>query len=211
MDKGVKMHENQSGFEKKRFAMVKEHHKKTLEKAIAEKKADELIIPLCRFIASTKDFFTASSCSGRILLLELQKGECKKDSNFHRKWHCEVSFKELLEGLKAKTSGIVWLKAESFILHIGCPDLESAKKILKIMKESGVKRGGIIVASKGKFIIELVGTQALSVPVKEGEKILVDEQYLKYLLKACNKKIRKNYEKLKRFEKNVRKELAAEK
>jgi len=52
-----------------RFKMSKERHKKTVEKAMKENKADKILYPLLKFFVKTKNYFTASSCAGRILLL----------------------------------------------------------------------------------------------------------------------------------------------
>ncbi len=190
-----------------RFGMVKNRHKETFEQAIYDGKADEKMVPLCKFVSKTKNYFTSSSCSGRILLLSLDKGERKKVSAFHRKWHRKVKFKEVREALNEKTAYSVWLKQEAFILHIGAGDLKHAEKLLLVMTKSGIKRGGIIVAKPGKFIVELQGTQGLAVPVKSENEILVSDDYLKTLVDIANEKFDKNDTALKRFEKVARAEL----
>lgn len=182
-----------------RFRMSKERHKESLEKAISDGLVDEQMIGVCREIAATTDFFTSSSCAGRILLLDVVREGVKKDSFFHRKWHREVFFDEVLEGVKAKTKGTVWLRAEPFIFHIGCRDLAAARKVLLLKDLAGVRRGGICVAKEGKFIVELTGTQYLCVPVKEGERILVDEKYLKELVSFVNRRLKANFERLEKF------------
>ena len=193
------MNENENGLAGKRFSMVKKRHAKTLDDAISCKKADELMIPLCRFISETKNYFTSSSCAGRIMLLDVLNEESKKDSSFHRKWHREVGFEELLEGINAKSNGMLWMRVEPFIMHLGCKDLEHAEKLLGIKNKAGIKRGGIILAGEGKFMIELTGTQYLSVPVKDKGSVLVDESYLKILLGIANRKIAANYKRLEKF------------
>jgi len=190
---------------KNRFCMVKEMHRKSLEKAIAEEKADRQITQLCRFVSKTKGFFTSSSCAGRIILLQLPKNENKLDASFHRKWHRRVKERELWQGISEKTEGELWFKLDAFILHIGANSLENANLILGAMKRAGVKRGGIMVAKDGKFLIELQGTQAMAFPVKKESKILVSGDYMHYALERANKKLAKNYAMLKRLEKEFRK------
>ena len=190
-----------------RLAMVKKMHRGTFEKAKEEGKADELLLPLCGFVAKTRGYFTSSGCAGRIMLLGLRKGEDKKGSYFHRKWHRTVSLEEVLEALGEETEGEVWFKLDPFILHIGAKDLEGAEKILGAMKKAGVKRGGITVAKPGKFLVELQGSQSMSLPVKKGAEILADERLLKFLVEKANKKLQWNYERLKRLEREFRKEL----
>ncbi|MBU1939941.1 hypothetical protein KKH30_04205 [Candidatus Micrarchaeota archaeon] len=192
---------------KERFGMVKKHHGKTMQKAIDEKVIDEKMVSLCRYIAGTEKYFTSSSCAGRVLLLALPKGEDKKDAYFHRRWHREVNAAEIWKALQEETKGEVWLKQEPFIIHMGCDGLEDAEKILSAMKEAGVKRGGIIVAKQGKFIVELQGTGRISVPLKKGVEILIDEKYLGFVVHAANKKLMGNYARLKKFESVCRKML----
>ncbi len=190
-----------------RFSMVKENHRKSLEKAVAEKKADRQMVPLCKFVSRTKDFFTSSSCAGRIILLQLPKNENKLDASFHRKWHRKVREKELWQGIEADTRGELWFKLDSFILHIGAGSLENAKKILGCMKKAGVRRGGIIVAKPGKFLVEMQGTQSIAFPVKAGKEVLVGKEFMRYNLERANTKLGQNYEMLKRLEAVFRQEL----
>ncbi|MDO8537443.1 MAG: hypothetical protein Q7S21_01005 [archaeon] len=187
--------------------MIKARHKQTLEKAIKEGKADKPIIPLLEFIASTKNFYTSSSCSGRILLLGIPTNGSKKESFFHAKWHRTIEWKELLEALETPSKGALWFKAEPFILHIGTDCVENANTVLEAMKLTGVKRGGIMLAQKEKVMLELIGTQTISLPVREGTQMLVQEDYLQKVFEIANEKTQKNYEMLAKLEKNFRKML----
>jgi len=196
-----------SGLGRERFAMVKAMHKKSLEKAIEEGKADRQMIPLCRFVAKSKNFFTSSSCAGRIILLQLPKDENKREASFHRKWHQAVKEKELWQGIEAETVGELWFKLDPFILHIGADSLQNANKILACMKKAGIKRGGIMVAKPGKFLIEMQGTQGMAFPVKKDGNVLIDKDYMKYVLARANEKLGKNYALLKKLEKAFRKGL----
>ena len=186
--------DNRSGRE--RFAMVRKHHLQTLEKAISDKLIDGQMVAVCRDIGKTKNYFTSSSCAGRIMLLDVGKEGDKRESGFHRKWHRQVSLEEVLEGVKAKTKGILWFRAEPFILHIVCGSLDHARELLRIKDKAGVRRGGISVAKEGKFIVELTGTQYLSVPVKENTEIIVTLEYLGKLVEYANNKIGPNYGRL---------------
>ena len=166
------------------------------------------MISLCKYIAKTKNYFTSSSCSGRIVLLDLAKEGNKKEAAFHSKWHKKVKLKELITEIKRKQNEEeLWFKLDSFILHLGTNSLKNAKKILKVTRKTGIRRAGIMVAEEGKFIIELIGTQTMSFPVKIKGKILLEKEYLKKTLEKANQKLEKNYNQLKEFEKNVRKEL----
>ena len=186
--------------------MVKERHRKTLRKAEEEKVIDKEMIGLCDFIADSKHYFTSSGCSGRILLLK-QLDRTKKNSFFHKKWHGTASFSQILESINEETEGELWLKVEPFIIHIGADTLANARKVLALKDKTGIKRGGIIVAKDGKFIIELIGTDEFALPVKRNNKVLVTEEFLKEIVEEANIKIKRNYIKVAEFEQTVRKEL----
>ncbi|MFH1234266.1 MAG: hypothetical protein V1493_01505 [Candidatus Diapherotrites archaeon] len=189
-----------------RFEMVKKRHATTLKKAEDEKRIDKAMVGLCDFISGTENFFTSSGCSGRIILLGL-KSRSKLDSRFHRKWHEQVEPEKVLEALEEETEGEIWLKMEPFIIHIGTNSLENAVKLLSLKDKSGIKRGGIITAKPGKFIVELMGTEEISVLVKRGKKILASEEFIREIVEEANRKIGFNYERVEKFEKRVRKEL----
>lgn len=190
-----------------RFAMIKERHKKTFFEAVEIGRADKPAISLCTYIAGTKNFFTSSSCSGRIVLLEVNAKETKKEAAFHAKWHRKVKLQEIWKALLTNSKNELWFKMEPFILHIGTNNEENAQKLLRLTKDCGIKRGGIQVLQNGKIIFELTGTQHISCPAKKGKKVLLEKKYAKILVEKANKKFAKNHALLKKFEKECRKRL----
>lgn len=193
--------------EESRFRMTKKHHKETFEKALKEGKMDKDLIPFCKYIEKTKNYFTASGCAGRIALVALDEMETKKESAFYRKWHRTVGRNEVLEAVKKFDGKILWLKQEPLILHIGAGTLQNARKILSACENAGMKRAGIKAAKEGKLIVEMTGTHNINVPVKENGKIIAGEEFLEWLIKKANEKFLKNRETLKKFEKEARKSL----
>ena len=94
---------------------------------------DEKILSLCSAINSKKDFFTSSSCSGRIVLIKTSDSHKKQDTAWLFTSHKEVSYKDIepsLEGLPEET---VIFRYEPFILHIVCRDLQSADSLLSVI------------------------------------------------------------------------------
>ncbi len=190
-----------------RFSMVKKRHKETLYKAIEENKADEKIIPFLKKIAEKKNYFTSSSCCGRVMLLGLPGDGTKKESYFYKKWHRTVSFDEVWKAINEFKDSTLHYMVDPFIFHIGCGNLEDAKKLLRLMQDTGIKRGGIIVAKPGKFMIELQGTDVISFPVKIDNKLLVSREFLEKMVEFSNIKIENNFALLEKFEENALKEL----
>lgn len=192
--------------EKTRFIMTKQHHKKTYEEAKSIGRMDSDFIPLCDYITATKNYFTTSSCAGRISLIGLGKKEIKQESSFYRKWHRTVKPEEVLQAVKKYDGAVLWFKQEPLILHLGTNNLQNAKKILFLCEKVGIKRAGIKVAKDGKYIAEILGTQSINTPIKEG-KLTANDEYLKYLIKKANQKFKKNQELIEKLFKEAKKEL----
>jgi len=192
--------------ENSRFNMTKKHHKETYEEAKKMGRMDEDFIPLCDYIVKTKNYFTSSSCAGRIALIGLGEEETKQESAFYRKWHRTVKPKEVLDAIKDFKGGVLYFKQEPIILHLGTNNLENAKKLLIYCESIGVKRAGIKVAKDGKFIVEMLGTQSITAPIKEG-KMTASTEYIKYLIKKGNEKFKKNQELIKKMETTAKKML----
>lgn len=189
-----------------RFRKIKERHRKTFEEALQKGKIDEPMEELCGFIAQTKNYFTSSHCSGRIMLLKAGFEEEKKEAVFYRKWHRKITAKELIEAIESCDESL-WFKEEPFIIHIGCGTIENAQKLMKLKDSSGIKRGGIIVLQEGKIMFELTGTGNISVPVMENGKMLVAKEFLEILANTANNKLEKNFIRIKKLTENAEKML----
>jgi len=200
--------ERQKSLSKIRFEMVKERHLNRLKKAIESGEADKAIVPLCNYLFSLKHFFTSSSCSGRIILLGVDEAERKGNAFFHRKWHETVKPDEAWQALQENVKGkSIWLKQEPFIIHIEADSLKNIEKILELCRKAGIRRYGLQVIKKGKCMVELQGSQYLSVPVIEKGKLMIGKDYFDYLIGKANEKFLKNEKARNRFELLIRKEL----
>jgi tRNA wybutosine-synthesizing protein 3 len=188
-----------------RFEMTKKHHAKILQGAITEKKIDPLMIPISTFLNKLPKYFTTSTCSGRITLMDLEANEHKRKGAFFRKWHRMVKLEEVWKGMMDNSNtGNVWFKQDAFVYVIGTDSRENAQKVFDACQKTGIKRFGVHHFGEGKIILEVFGTQSMSVPVKTRAKILVDKKYVKELVIIANRKWKENEKKRKEFEKNLR-------
>jgi tRNA wybutosine-synthesizing protein 3 len=193
---------------KARFSMAKERHLNRLKKAIASGEADKAIVPLCNYLFSVKHYFTSSSCSGRIILLAVDEKETKGKAFFHRKWHEPVETEDVWNALNEDIKGkSVWLKQEPFIIHIEADSLGNIERILELCRKAGIRRYGLQVLKKGKFMVELQGSQHMSVPLIEKGKLLTGRDYVNYLVGKANEKFSRNEKARDRFESLIREEL----
>jgi tRNA wybutosine-synthesizing protein 3 len=161
---------------------------------------DKRVIRLCEKINSLENYYTTSSCSGRIILIIDQ--EKKAENLFVFVSHEKINFKILKEEINKAISlnKNIKLKLESFILHINSKTLDDAKKILEIGKRAGFKKIGIIGLRNG-FTVEIQGSEKIEFPIIQNKKILVDDNFLKIIVKEVNKKLENNWKKIRVLEK----------
>jgi len=163
---------------------------------------DKHILALCEKINKKADFYTLSSCSGRIVLLKnLDK---KQPGMFILRTHEKIKVDELIRVLKQaeKTRETLIFKQEPPILHVCCADIESAENLLNKSRESGWKNSGIM-STRGRIVLELRSTEYLALPIMEKGKLLVNEEFLKILVRESNIRIEKGWEKIKKMSNNI--------
>jgi tRNA wybutosine-synthesizing protein 3 len=170
---------------------------------------DKPIIPLINHINSLKDYYTTSSCSGRIYLLT--ESDRKPDVKWLYVSHEKVPAKMILDILSGKSlkqypKDRIWLRQENLILHVACRTIDDANNILKIARDIGLRRSGII-ANSNIIIVEICSTEKMDVPVAEKGKLLVTEEYIKLITDIANQKLLKGREKLEKLEKEIREKL----
>jgi tRNA wybutosine-synthesizing protein 3 len=170
---------------------------------------DKPIISLIEYLNSLENFYTTSSCSGRIYLLT--ESDKKPDVKWLYVSHEKVSIKNILDALSEEeltkySKDQIWLRQENLILHVACRTLEDANRILRISRDIGLRRSGIIADSK-IIIVEICSTEKMDVPVAEKGKLLVTEAYIKLITTIANQKFLKGREKLEKLEKEIREKL----
>ncbi len=163
---------------------------------------DRPIKSLCEKINKLENYYTLSSCSGRVVLIKnLEK---KQAGMFVFRTHNKISFKEIKQELSKasdKKENLIF-KQESCILHVCCKSLEDAEKLLNKARICGWKNSGIMTAST-RIVLELRSTEYLALPIMNSGKLLVDEDYLKVLVKESNKRLEKTWEKINKLEKLI--------
>jgi tRNA wybutosine-synthesizing protein 3 len=164
---------------------------------------DKPILALIKKINCEEDYYTTSSCSGRIVLI---KGKDKKQEGlFLFRTHEKISFlrsKKTVKDAAHRYKGVVYFKQESCILHVACSSLDKAQEMLDKAKLAGWKKSGII-ASKRRFVAELSSTEKIEMPVTNKGKILVSDELLKLLVKEANRKLERGWEKIKKLERMI--------
>lgn len=161
---------------------------------------DKPILDLCNKINSKNNLYTLSSCSGRIVLIK--NIDKKTHDLFVLRTHDKITFAQLKKSLQNYNGkeGLVF-KQEPPILHICCKSLEDAEQLLNKARLAGWKNSGIMSLS-GRIVLELRSTESLALPIFN-KTLLVEDDFLKILVKEANKKLEKSWEKINNLEKSV--------
>jgi tRNA wybutosine-synthesizing protein 3 len=163
---------------------------------------DKPILALCTRINKLENFYTLSSCSGRIVLIKnLDK---KQPGMFVLRTHNKTKLVELISFLKKaeETKETLIFKQEPPILHVCCKTLEDAEELLEKSRISGWKNSGIM-STRGRIVLELRSTEYLALPIMEKGKLLVNEEFLRILVREGNNRLEKGWEKIQKLDKSL--------
>lgn len=164
---------------------------------------DAPIKSLCDKINKSDDFYTTSSCSGRIVAMIDQD---KKGSGlFEFVSHDLVEIGTFLKGLSLskESPGLnLKFKSEPPILHVACRTLEAAESILEKARRVGWKRSGIISLGKN-IVVELISTEKIEFPLTTQGRLLVSEDFLGVVLERANNNLKKGWVKIKELKKII--------
>lgn len=184
---------------KSRFREQKAIALEKFSMALKYGEVDNLIVPIIKHLNSLDEYYTTSSCAGRISVFH--DVGIKKDNNWLGKWHHEIRFQDIKSALKKiPKKGILWFMYEPAIFHIVSRNLDSAIRIVNLARNSGFKKIGIQSCKPERYLVEICSTERIDAPLIEKGKILVDDNYIKYLIKLGNKKFQNGKKKLKRLE-----------
>jgi len=163
-------------------------------------KVDKPIEELVNKINKSKNYYTTSSCSGRIVLI--RDSIEKKPGLFLFRTHDKITFNQLKKELdKIKDDDLVIFKQEPCVLAIACKDMDAAGKLLyKAREKAGWKESGIMSMS-GRVMVELRSTEKLALPIMHNNEVLVDNDFLKVLVKQSNQRLEKTWEKIENLNK----------
>ena len=165
---------------------------------------DVRIRKLVSKINSLDDFFTTSSCSGRVLLFSNPKSNKKNEVQYLFSSHKKIKYNEIKNILRAINAKIklknmkddIWFRMGGAILHIASNNTDSARKLLNIARDIGFRRSGIISLGKNRVTMELVSTENIEAIVSKKGRLVIDEDYLKVLVKEGNAKLEKTWKKI---------------
>jgi tRNA wybutosine-synthesizing protein 3 len=209
-----------------RFDSEKAISMKDYKIALENSSIDQRVIPALAIVNSHPDYFSTSSCSGRVMLLSLAYPGAKNESLILSKWHEKFNKEQLMEGIdKWDKYRYLFLFAQSAIFHIIARDLNKAVELRNLGELAGFKYStlrsikplkkayhgdntntssssvdidNILIDSR--ITVELLSTERLNVPIGLDNKILVNDEYFDVLLELSNDAISKTHEKIVKLE-----------
>ena len=185
--------------------------KSTLEKLYKPDKSwkgdvDKEAIPVIEAFNSKENYYTTSSCSGRISLFYEAASGRKDESGWLFVEHRIVKPEEILNALKDLPQESVWFRQEAPIFHVACKTDDDAKKLLELCRDLGFKHSGIIGQGR-RIMVEIIFNNKMDVPVSSDGELFVEEKFIKFLVRQANERFEKNQKLLKRFEKEIKNHL----
>lgn len=159
---------------------------------------DKALIPLIDLINKHPDYYTTSSCSGRISVFTGHDVKIKSEAKWLFVSHEKVDFNEMLEALNDLPKSMTSFRAEGLILHVACRTYDDAVKFMIFSQNNGYKHTGIIAATK-RFVVQVLGVERFDAPIAKNKELLVSQDYLKFVLDEANKKLEKTHQSIQRL------------
>lgn len=155
---------------------------------------DEAAWPFINVINALEDYYTTSSCAGRINVFKEPLSGKKHDAEWLFVTHDLADKKDVLKVLKDVPKETLWLRMESPIYHVACKNQEVAENLLKVCQATGWKRSGIISTGgksprQKRFMVEIVGNERIDTPLSAGGEMFFDEKFTKFLVMKANEKL----------------------
>ncbi|ADY00552.1 hypothetical protein VMUT_0339 [Vulcanisaeta moutnovskia 768-28] len=144
---------------------------------------------LLTFNKSLNDFYTTSSCSGRIALAKAPRLSYSKGSGLFKfvvKWHRPVTYGEVMNVLSNIDSGDVWFLVRAPIIHFVARDVHGALTILRMAREAGFKHSGIYSVTHDGVVVEVQGEDRFEVPIIINGKLIVTMDDLRRIIDIAN-------------------------
>lgn len=171
---------------------------------------DSLIVDVVNQLNQDDNFYTTSSCSGRLIIIAQEepsddiKINQKKGCNWIMTSHEKVTSDDIMESLKKLESEesreTATLKFEPFILHVCCRNVALAKQLMETSVASGFRNSGISISKKDRIIVAIRSCPSFQVPLYFNQKIMVSREYIEFLNTRCNLMFDENLKRIQLFQ-----------
>lgn len=161
-------------------------------------RVDPDIVDLLERINSSSDYYTTSSCSGRIQLAACEHPGEKGKLRVLAKWHRPIRVEELVLALNSSQEPSIWFSVHPPILHIVARDIEAAKRLLVRARNSGFKHSGIQGLGR-RVVVEIMSMERLETPLRLHGMDLMGPWAYPMLVEAANKLLTRSKRRLEKL------------
>jgi tRNA wybutosine-synthesizing protein 3 len=148
---------------------------------------DRDILDVLQKIFDFPEYFTLSSCSGRISLVDALMPWERDESTVIFKKHSPITVEELRHLMGQRAVRTMWLTVTGPIIHVSSRSLSDALRIIEVARKAGMKHSGIISSGRKGVVAELVSGVYISVPLKTGDEVLIADRFIPLLVSLANK------------------------
>ena len=152
---------------------------------------DEKILGVVKVINSQEDYYTTSSCSGRVVIWRDGK---KNEGSWVKVSHDFIE--ESFFSLSSLDSKLLGLRVEPTIIHVCCKDLHAAVKLLDMVKPLYKKSS--LISIKNKVMAEIKGSELIVMPLYDRGELLFPDVGL--LARIVNMKMKEIFGKIENTE-----------
>ena len=167
---------------------------------------DKPLLSLIDLINKHPNYYTTSSCSGRICIFTDHDARIKSRAEWLFVSHEQVHFDELTDALENLPNSMTSFRVEGLILHVACKTYDDAVQFMIFCQNNGFKHTGILAATK-RFIVQVLGVQRFDAPIAKEGNLLVSQEYIKFILDEANKKLEKTHNQINRLYEAFEKEF----
>ncbi|KAL5775354.1 hypothetical protein ACOSP7_012911 [Xanthoceras sorbifolium] len=158
---------------------------------------DAPIVPLLHVINGHPDYFTTSSCSGRISIFSHPSNRPKGGLWLyitHDPADADAVLSLLFPADPTHLPGTrdqLVFRFEPLIVAVECRDVESAHRLVSLAVASGLRESGV-ASVKRRVIVGIRCSIRLEVPFGESGGVLVSQDYVRFLVGVANEKMEAN-------------------
>jgi len=137
-------------------------------------------------VFNTRNFFTISSCSGRITLIDAIFPWMRDESYIVFKKHVPVSLEEVIPVLSVKPLHRLWLIVSGPIFHFVAKSIPAAQILVNEVRKCGFKHSGIISIGVDGIVVEVVSGTWTSFLLMDGDELVIQPNSLSRVLEISN-------------------------
>jgi len=162
---------------------------------------DPQIITFLQTVNATADYFTTSSCAGRLILVQTLPGKGYSVDWLFVSHELVPNADSILEALASRqqvTGAELWYKMEPPILAICARTVGHAQRFMDVARTAGIKRVSI-TGTRDKIMLVVMDTQRMETMLAKDGRLMVSNEYIREITAVANEKLSKSREKFERL------------